>query len=325
MEYGLNLCILAVRLLKFTPAVLHVQYLPLLERGFPFEIWFLKWVQYLGTRIVYTVHNLTRQDAPEEHKPLYRRAYSMANALICHGKDTHTELNREFGIPANKIWVIPHGPLFEEKPELSPRQARTELGLPVQEPLVLCLGVISEYKGVPFLLDAWRKLVESGGNGRLLIAGTGDARLLSSIREKVSADGLEASVDLWLRFIPVEKLSLFYQAADILVYPYKACTTSGALLTGMNYGKAIIATKLPFFCENLRDGENAFLVDYGDVNGLAYCLRILVDRPEERDRVTRALQEQVAQTVSWQEIAKATRTCYERILESSFSKTSRRL
>jgi glycosyltransferase involved in cell wall biosynthesis len=323
MEYGLNLCLLAIRLFKSTPAILHVQYLPFLERGLPFEIWFLKWARYIGSRIVYTVHNLTRQDAPDQHKPVFRRAYVMADALICHGEFARAQLNREFGIPTNKIWVIPHGPLFEENPAVSQEQARAALGLPIGESLVLCLGVISEYKGVPFLLDAWRKLVDSGGKGRLLIAGTGDPRLLSSIREKVFAEELAGSVDLRLVFIPVEKLPLFYQAADVLVYPYKAGTTSGALLTGMNYGKAIIATSLPFFRQYLRDHENAVLVDYGDVGALADALRTLMNRPEERARLTRALKEQIVKAVSWQEIAKVTRICYEKILQLPLARTQR--
>ena len=315
LEYLANLFALAIRFLLSPPDVLHVQYLPFLERGFSLEIWFAAWAKRRGIRVVYTVHNVTPQNAPDRYRPLQKRMYHLPDALICHGEEARSELIKNFGVSPDKIKVIPHGPLFAERPEVSPQEARIKLGLPVAVPLVLCLGVISEYKGIPFLLEAWKKVIEMGANGCLLIAGTGDSRLLSSIREKVSSDGL-ASVDLWLEFIPVEKLPLLYQAADILVYPYRAGTTSGALLTGMNYGKAIIATKLPFFCEYLRNGENAFLVDYGDVNELAHSLRILLEQPEERFRMTRALQKQAAQTISWQEIAKATRKCYDDILET---------
>jgi len=240
----------------------------------------------------------------------------MVDGLICHGEEARAQLTRDFGIPLEKIWVIPHGPLFDEKPEASPHEARAELGLSVQEPLVLFVGVISKYKGISFLLDAWKRLIASGGRGRLLIAGTGDPRLLSEIRETVSAEGLESSVDFWFRFIPVEQLPLLYQAADILVYPYKAGTTSGALLTGMNFEKAIIATNLPFFRAYLSDGENALLVDYGDTNALASCLRTLLDRPEECSRIARGLRNQHSQGVSWREIANATRKCYESLLEA---------
>jgi glycosyltransferase involved in cell wall biosynthesis len=315
LEYLANLFILATRFLFSPPDILHVQYLPFLERGFSFEMWFLAWAKLRGIRIVYTVHNVTPQNAPGRYRPLQKRMYRLPHALICHGEGARSELIKDFEVAPDKIRVIPHGPLFAEKPVVSPEEARTRLGLSMEEPLVLSLGVISEYKGIPFLLEAWKKLKVSGCKGRLLVAGTGDSNLLLSIREKVSADGLAASVDLWLEFIPVEKLPLLYQAADILAYPYKAGTTSGALLTGMNYGKAIIATKVPFFREYLRDGENALLVDYGDTEALAQSLRLLIEEHHKRARIASALGCQNSAEVSWSTIAKHTRNCYKHVLE----------
>lgn len=313
-EYVANLLLLGFRLSKSRADILHVQFLPFLERGFAFEIWFLKWIRRRGIRIVYTVHNVTRQDAPTQGIPLFRRAYSMVDALICHGEGARAELVRDFGGPAEKIYVIPHGPLFEEKPMLSPEAARTAVGLRGEETLVLWLGVISPYKGIPFLLDAWKQMQKSGTQGRLLIAGTGDSGVMAEIREKIAENGLESSVDLRLEFIPVDQLPNFYQAADILVYPYKAGTTSGALLTGLNYGKAIIATRLPFFQEYLTDKETALLVDYGDVNALALSLQTLIQQPQERKRIASALARQKTQGVGWQEIAKKTRRVYEAVI-----------
>ena len=240
----------------------------------------------------------------------------MADALICHGEEARTQVVQDFNIRPERISVIPHGPLFDDKPELSQTEARMKLGLPSEATLVLCLGVICEYKGIPFLLDAWKQLIESGASAHLLIAGTGETRLLSSIREKVSLQGLESSVDLWLHFIPVEQLPLLFLAADILVYPYKAGTTSGALLTGMNYGKPIVATKLPFFCEYLKNEENALLVDYGDVDALSSSLRRLIHDPEERLRLTRVADKEDLKNPSWADIAKATRECYDNLLKT---------
>ena len=316
-EYLTNLFVLGIRLRASRTDILHVQFLPFLERQMPFEIWFLKRIRRQGIRIVYTVHNVTRQDAPAKGIPLFRRAYSLADALICHGEEARSELVGDFGVPKEKIWVIPHGPLFEEPPKLSPQEARSTLGLSSDEPLVLSMGVISQYKGIPFLLDAWKRMQKLGVKAKLLIAGTGDPRVIAEIQAKVATEKLEGSVDLWLRFIPVEQLPLLYQAADILVYPYNAGTTSGALLTGMNYGKAIVATRLPFFQENLKDGETALLVDHGNTEALVSSLQTLIERPEERDRIGSALLREASRGIGWQEIAKKTRECYEKVMAAS--------
>jgi glycosyltransferase involved in cell wall biosynthesis len=314
VEYVANLLVLAFRLSRFPTDILHVQYLPFLERRLPFEIWFLRWIRRGGIRIVYTVHNVTRQDAPHQGIPLFRRAYSVADTLICHGEDARAELMRDFGVPPKKIWIIPHGPLFEDKPKQSPQEARAALGLRGDETLVLWLGVISPYKGIPFLLDAWKLVQRSTAKARLLIAGTGDPGVMAEVRKKVATNGLLSSVSLRLEFIPVDQLPLLYQAADILVYPYKAGTTSGALLTGLNYGKAIIATKLPFFKDYLKDKESALLVDYGDVQALASSLQTLIQQPQERTRIANVLVRHSWQGMSWEEIAKKTREVYETTL-----------
>jgi glycosyltransferase involved in cell wall biosynthesis len=310
IEYALNLCGLAFRFLFSAPDVLHIEYLPFLDHGFSFEIWFMRWVRQLRIPIVYTVHNVTYQGAPKRYRPIYRRAYHTADTLVCHGEQARAELVRDFGIAAERIEVIPHGPLFESQPKASPQIARGKLGFPEASTLVLCQGVLSEYKGIPFLLDAWKRLAGSQGNARLVIAGTGDARLLSAIRGNVAADGLTDTVDLRLQFIPVEQLPLFYQAADILVYPYREGTTSGALLTGMNYGKAIVATTLPFFVEHLEHERTALFVEYGDVDGLAKTLKRLIDNPSQREKLGRGVAARAENGKSWDAIARATIDCY---------------
>jgi glycosyltransferase involved in cell wall biosynthesis len=314
LEYLVNLVILSVRFAISRPDILHVQFLPFLDHGYPFEIWFLNYIRCLGIPVVYTVHNLTHQDFGDRHKAIYVRAYALADILICHGHEARERLVQDFGVARDKIRVIPHGPLFDCSVSTSQREARVELGLPTDEAIVLCLGVISEYKGIPFLLDAWKYLVHSGTKGRLLVAGTGDDSLLSSIVHKVHEEGISASVSLWLQFIPVKQLPLLYLASDILVYPYKAGTTSGALLTGMNYRKPIVATKLPFFREYLKDQENALLVDYGDVEGLSFALQKLITNPVERTRLAGGMEKDVLDLASWSKIAETTRQSYEEVL-----------
>jgi glycosyltransferase involved in cell wall biosynthesis len=309
-EYFVNLFVLGLRLPLLGPHILHVQFLPLLDRGFQFEIWFLQWIRSRGVKIVYTVHNLADRDSRDDSKPLYEEVYGLADAIICHGREAREKLISNFKVPAEKIRIIPHGPMFSEKGVETKVESRVKLGLPVDETLVLCAGVINEYKGIPFLLDAWKRLAESGVKKRLLIAGTGDANLLDQVRGKVEAEHLGPTVSLWLRFIPVAELPLLYQAADILVYPYKAGTTSGALLTGLNYEKAIITTRLPFFREHLKEDVEAIMVDYGDIDGMAQALARLINEPEKRESLSRGATKRIATDDSWKNIARATMECY---------------
>jgi len=309
-EYILNLGLLLLRLALARPDVVHVQFLPFLDHGVPIELWFLRLVRRLGVPIVHTAHNVANPEHEHLNKGLYASAYQLADLIICHGDQARSRLESEFEISPSKVRVIPHGPLFQYLPNCSPSEARAKLALPAGEPLIVCAGVISEYKGIPFLLRSWEKVVRRGGPGKLLIAGTGDPELLHSIRELVDSLGIGSSVELRLTFIPVEDLPLIHQAADILVYPYKAGTTSGALLTGMQYGKAIVATDLPVFQEHLRNLHNALLIPYGDETALAEALLELIQSPSYREQLAHALHERSQPTMSWAAIADRTIDCY---------------
>jgi glycosyltransferase involved in cell wall biosynthesis len=324
-EYCLNLCFLAIRLSLSRPDLLHIQYLLFLERGLPFEIWFMRWVRFLRIPVVYTVHNVTPQDSRGKYDEVYSRVYHAAHILICHGTEARNNLVRQFEISADKIWLIPHGPLFETEREVSAEEARERLGLPRDEVLVLSLGVISPYKGIPYLLESWKQVQAKGLKSTLIIAGTGDPALLAEIHDLVKKLGLSATVDLRLRFIPTDELPLFYQCSDILVYPYKEGTTSGALLTGLNYYKPVVATRLPFFKENLREGETASFVDYGDVDSLAHSLAELIRDPQKRRLLATNLLGQRKNRAEWANIATATLNCYRSLLEPSGSVKGRGL
>ncbi len=320
LECCLNLAALAVRFLVAKPDVLHVQYLALLDYGIPVEYWFLRFSKLLGIRIVHTVHNVLPPDNGEPRRHGYGKVYKLADLLICHGEEARTRLIKEFSIAAEKIVIVPHGPMFENA-RLSQPEARAALGFSPEEVIILSFGVISPYKGIDWLLDTWHK-IQGLKNARLVIAGTGDPALLASIEQQVQALGIQDSVHLHLKFVPVEMLPSFYQSSDVIVYPYREITTSGAITTGIGYGKAIVATRVPAFRELLREGETALFVDYGDVDGLGDAISKLVRDPKLRARLAENVAALGRRCSSWEAIAERTRRCYEAVLRSSCVKAT---
>jgi glycosyltransferase involved in cell wall biosynthesis len=157
---------------------------------------------------------------------------------------------------------------------------------------------------------------KGGLTGVLVIVGTGEKTLLRAIEDEVSSAGVESSVQLVLRFVSVEELQHFYEAADILVYPYSEITTSGALMTGVGFGKAIVASALPGFEQLLRHNDNALLVRYGDVDSLANALVRLAGDRELRLRLARRLRGTRAHLPRWVDIAKQTSRWYHAVLSS---------
>jgi glycosyltransferase involved in cell wall biosynthesis len=176
--------------------------------------------------------------------------------------------------------------------------------------MVLWQGIIFPYKGIDLLLKAWRQ-VELTTDAWLVIAGTGASELLEQTRVQVAELGLKR-VKLHFRFISTEELVALYRAADVVVYPYRAITTSGALATGLALGKTIVATDLPVFRELLTDGENARLVPPMDTRTLAEALTGLLQDRALRERLAEQVRAMRFGDESWLSIAKKTVAVYEK-------------
>jgi glycosyltransferase involved in cell wall biosynthesis len=312
-EYMLNLGILLVRFSVFKTEILHIQFLPMIT-VFPFEFWFLKLTKIKKIKLVYTVHNILPHDTANKYKRKFQNIYKIADILICHTEQTKNELMVIFKIPEQKIRVVPAGPMFHDLPRIESPAARLQLGYHPENAIILFFGLIRPYKGIEFLLTAWKNVANTCPDAVLILAGKGDSGYLNKINRLIQSLGIINSVKTDFRFIPIDELSVYHQAADILVYPYKNIIQSGALLTGMTFGKAIVATNVGGFKETLVNHKNAILIDYGDINGMSRVLIDLVKQPGERNRLGMEALRELKTKYSWDIIADKVLECYKNSL-----------
>lgn len=309
LESVLNLSALSARFLLSPPDVVHVQYLPMLLSRLPLDLWFVQICRRRGAKIVLTAHDLLPHDTGEAHKQTFRDLYRMVDGIICHSANISTRLQAEFSVPEEKITVIPHGPFFYDLPASNSEQTLRSFDLQPGKLLVLWQGIIFPYKGIDLLLNAWQHVEASNDNISLAIAGTGAPEFAEAIRDQISRLGLKHA-QLHLRFISTEELVALYRAADIVVYPYRAITTSGALATGLALGKTIVASNLPVFRELLTDRENALLVDPNNSAELAAALLELSNDPRLRSQLAANVLAMHFGDDSWQSIASKTKDFY---------------
>jgi glycosyltransferase involved in cell wall biosynthesis len=314
------------------PKVLHLQQLPMLEHGLEGDFSLIDAAKNRGVLVIHTVHNLLPHSAGEQAHFRYRKLYRLVDHLICHSTYAADQLTREFGVNEYHISIIPHGPLFPStsgNSENDMRLARERLGLPFDRPIVLWQGIMAEYKGLDVLLEAWRRYIDLMHDAKnaqplLLLAGTGSKVIESMVRQHIHE--MPTSVRAEIRYLTARELPDFYTAADVLVYPYRAITTSGALLTGLSYGKPIIASNLPAFHDFLVADENALLVEPRSIEAWGMALRrILADFASRKSsgpghlpqNIFKQLSEGAAlnQTryMNWNSIATQTLALYDRL------------
>jgi glycosyltransferase involved in cell wall biosynthesis len=269
-----------------------------------------------GSKIVLTVHDLLPHDTGEAHKQAFRDLYRMVDGLICHSDNIRMRLGEEFAVPEEKVAVIPHGPFFYDLPATNSEQTLRSFNLEPGKLLVLWQGIIFPYKGIDLLLNAWQQVEANNDDAFLLIVGTGAPEFAEQIREQISRLDLNR-VQLHLRFISTEELVALYRAADIVVYPYRAITTSGALATGLALGKTIVASNLPVFRELLTDRQNALLVDPNNSAELAAALANLSSDSPLRSQLAANVLAMHFGDESWLSIANRTKNFYAAILNFS--------
>ena len=313
-ELAINLSARSVQALWRPPDILHLQFLPLLRGPLPLDLAFARLCRRRGSALVLTVHDLMPHDTAERYKALFTTLYQGMDALICHSEHVRTRLTSEFGVAAEKVAVIPHGPFFFDAPNTGGEGIDARLGIPEGSPVVLWQGIIFPYKGLDVLLDAWQLVEQRHSAAWLVVVGTGDPQRLADVREQVQRLGLRR-VALDLRFASTEELVASYHRADVVVYPYRAITTSGALATGLALGKAIVASDLPVLRELLTNGENALLVTPASTEALATALLTLVTNDELRASLSARVAAMKFGDETWRSIAERTISVYRDALE----------
>lgn len=316
-EYLINGVGLHQSLRRDSPDIVHYQWLPFIEKMWPLELLNLKLSKNRGAGIVYTVHNVLPHDTQRRYRNAFRRIYKIPDAIICHTRESKDQLVDDFEVPSGRIWVIPHGPLSNEVTFAPQEEAKNCLQIDSETPICLLFGFIRPYKGIEFLIDSWKYIKKRAPSARLVLAGQPESGYGEILINKIEALDLQREIDTRFKFLPQGQLNLLIQAADILVYPYREITQSGALLTGLTTGKPIVATNVGGFGEIIQHGRTGILVEYGDEEGMAEELAQLLRNPEKRKQLGRAAQEMVDTEYSWDAIALKTLECYQSVKKYS--------
>lgn len=272
--------------------LIHVQHEYGIWQGF--ESVFYETLRLSGKPIVTTMHAVGNWDVDG-------LIAGISNKVIVHNEFCL----KRFGFP--KTVVIPHG--AEPVETVSAREAKRALNIAENAPVVGYLGFISNYKGLEDLIEAMIK-VKAG----LLIGGgyhvEGDTPYIEKLKrgaEKLLGDRVK-----WLGFIPNEQMVIAYAAMDVFVYPSRWATESGALITALSHGRAVIARNLPPFKEKEKAGA---LITFKNVPDLRRKIKKLLKDSTLRLQLEKGARN-YAEKTSWVFVAKQHIGLYESLIPS---------
>jgi len=179
------------------------------------------------------------------------------------------------------------------------RELRAKWGIPPDRVVVVYLGLLADYQGTDYLLEAARVICAQRSDVHFLVMGfPGVGKYRALAREL----GILDHVTLTGK-IPYEKAPLHLAIGDIAVAPKLSATEgSGKILNYMAMGLPTVAFDTPVSREYLED-EGVYSTP-GDSAALAAAIESLLDDPERRARLGEVLRRRVAERYTWEQAGK---------------------
>ncbi len=200
------------------------------------------------------------------HKP-YRRPqikWAMRNAsrVIAVSRHLKGEVEK-LGAKADNAVFIPTGVDRARFVHVPRDEARRQLGIQHQGPLVLVPGRLSPEKGVNFFLDALAQL-PSSVHGILV----GDGLERSRLEAQVASLGIGQRVT-FAGFQPEARMHLYYSAADVSCLASLEEGWPDALMEAFSCGSTVVASKVGGVPEILALTGEGLLAEPGNPQSLA--------------------------------------------------------
>ena len=204
-----------------------------------------------------------------------------ANLIVTISNYSLEKIQKHYGIDRSKVRIVPNGVDVEKFKPMESKAARQQFGLG-NEPCVLFVGSLIPRKGLPFLVEAARKIVKENADTKFLIVGEGPLRTQLAISLK--SFNLSGNFK-FLGALKDGALSTAYNCADVFVLPSIQEGQGIVLLEAQASGKPVVAFDVGGVNEAVRGGETGLLVKRGSSGELADALLKLLGDGALREKM----------------------------------------
>lgn len=295
---------------KTRPDVIHIQW---------WRLWLIDYIALCFYKkycdnVVFTVHNVMPHDSGTHYKKKCSDYYNSVDKLIVHVNQTKEQLVKDFFLPTEKIFVVPHGILSNNVDDFVVNKYETELESKwnVKNKIVFSLlGYQSRYKGTDILKAALEKseLLRNNPHVLFIIAGKGDI-ITPQMMHRYE------NVLVINNFIPSEQLEAIMRVTDVQLLPYRAISQSGVLLSTIDKEIPYISTDVGGLSEPVSIAPIGWLISPDSIDALLSLLELLSLHPEEIQckKDNHDGWESVKRYYDWKEIGRKTMYCYKFVL-----------
>ncbi|HID53440.1 MAG TPA: glycosyltransferase family 1 protein [Anaerolineae bacterium] len=230
---------------------------------------------------------------------LEKRIDKMPDAILTSSVKASRLLQNDFHVPPNRLHALPdcadpdrfNPEKFSEADKLALKQ---RLGIPSDCPVISYLGLLTDYQGIPHLIQAAARLKEAGEKAHFLIMGYPQV-----VRyRQMAADYGVADIVTFTGKVEYRDAPAYLALGDISTAPKMSNTEgSGKLLNYMALAQPVVAYDSPVHREYL--GDLGVYAPTGDVDAFTRCLVDLLHAPRRRQSLGRQLRQRAIREYNW--------------------------
>lgn len=256
--------------------------------------------------IVHSLHEVTNHESnfsSLNQYPLLRYIVNKKSIkLIFHSnsvRDKFLSIQNEFWGAKNiirQIQTIPFG-LFETYLLFDDVNTKT-LKKNDNEFIVLYYGRITKYKGLNYLVEAFRKLQEIDSSIKLIIAGAGEPYFEFNEYDK--------NITFINKHLSDKEIVELHKATDITICPYTSASQSGITMTSYLFRKPVIATNVGGFVEVIDNMKTGLLIAHSSADEIIEAVLLIKNNSDLLNNMILNIKEKFNKTdseYSWSKIA----------------------
>ena len=234
-----------------------------------------------------------------------------ASEVIVNSNYMKNELQRLFGLPYEKINVIPNGVnlnLFNgiERDYNFRRQFAMD-----NEKIILFMGRLVYEKGIQHLIAAMPKILSNYHDAKLVIAGKGG--MIDELKAETSSLGLDNKV-YFTGYMDSKKVQKMYKCADVAVFPSTYEPFGIVALEAMLAGVPTVVSDVGGLDEIVTHGVDGMKSYAGNSNSIADSVTALLYDHQLATNISKKARQKVKEQFNWEKIAQDTHFTYEKAI-----------
>ena len=236
-----------------------------------------------------------------------------SSEVIVNSNFMKNDIQRIFGLPFEKIKVIPNGIDLKKFDGIKKDYEFRRRFAADNEKIILSLGRLVFEKGIQHLIYAMPKILSNYNDAKLVIVGKGG--MIDELKQITVNLGIQDKV-YFTGYIAGNDVQKMYKVSDVAVFPSTYEPFGIVALEAMLGGTPTVVSDIGGLNEIVKHGETGLKSYAGNANSIADSVTQLLYDYDLSEKITKNAKLEVVQNFNWTKIAEDTRKLYEKAIIS---------